>query len=355
MSIRRYAATFVAVAVLVPTALGASPQRKQAGGSEKTTPQAELKKGEKPRLFVSSGAGTSERWTEDITRQTLEESLVKAGRFEIIAGSQRDNILREQGFTNSDLVDPSQRAKVGQMLAARYLVSGTCQSVTKAEKKSGTGGIGGAIGGGFGRMVDKGSESKTEKITAQIQIQMVDLESGKILISETYTETSTEKSSGFESKSTDNPQEAAYRQLVATATSKFIDQINAQVPIETLVALVDGGTVALAAGSGAGVSPGMKFEIYSEGEPIKNPATGEVLSYKTTKYAVVRIDKVEEKLAWASIVRTFADNGAQDPTPNPTRIEASMSARSMPGREAGPAVPDDSGKGGKKKKDKDNN
>ena len=68
-------------------------------------------------------------------------------RFEVIAGTQRDNLLREQGFSNSDLVDPSQATKVGRMLSAKYVVSGTCQSLTTQEKKTGFGHIPGLPGG----------------------------------------------------------------------------------------------------------------------------------------------------------------------------------------------------------------
>ena len=86
-----------------------------------------------------------------------------------------------------------------------------------------------------------------------------------------------------------------------------------------------------AAGSAAGVKPGMRFEVYAEGEAIKNPATGEVLSVKKTRYAVLRVTKVEEKLAWADIVKTFDDNGTQDPTPTASRIEQQMSVQSLGG------------------------
>lgn len=349
MKSRRYAAALAAVFLLASTVHAVTPQRKNASKSVDSTPQQELKAGGKPRVFVTTAAGGGESWTNDITRQSLEEALVNSNRFEVIAGTQRDNLLREQGFANSDVVDPSQSANVGRMLSAKYVISGTCQSVT-TEKKSTGGGFGGIPGVG---RIPGGSSNRDlgSKITAQVQIQMTDLETGKILLARSYTEKNSE-SSNFGTKSTDNSQEAAYREIISRVSQQFVADLGGSVPIEGLVALVEGNRVALTTGAGAGVQPGMRFEVFSEGEPIKNPATGEVLSYRTSKYAVLRVTAVEEKLAWAEIVRTFDDSGAEDASPVASRVEPQMSVRSMTAGEG--AASGGGGGGKKKKKDKDN-
>ena len=346
MNSRRFAAAIAAVTLLATAALAAPPQRKDASKSVDSTPQAEMKAGGKPRVFVSTAAGGNESWTNDVTRQALEEALVNSGRFDVIAGTQRDNILREQGFSNSDLVDPSQASRVGRMLSAKYVISGTCQSVT-TEKKS-TGGFGGLTGRLGGRSPVSTNQDLGSKITAKVQIQMTDLESGKILLARSYEEKSSDGPS-FGTRSTDSPQEAAYRDIISRVSQQFVADLGGSVPVEALVALVEGNRVALTAGSGAGVQPGMRFEVYSEGEAIKNPATGEVLSVRTQRWAVLRVTEVEEKLAWAEIVRTWGDNGSEDASPVPSRIEAQMSARAMQGGGGG-----EGGGGGKKKKDKGN-
>lgn len=341
MNSRRYAAALATMLLLATAAVAAPPQRKNASSKVDSTPQKEMKAGGKPRVFVATSAGGNETWTNDVTRQAIEEALVNSGRFEVIAGTQRDNVLREQGFANSDVVDPSESAKVGRMLSAKYVISGTCQSIT-TEKKStgGLGGFGGRLGGkvGINSNQDIGS-----KITAKVQIQMTDLESGAILLARSYEEKNEEND--FGTKRTDNPQEAAYRDIVSRVAQRFVSDLGGQVPIEALVALVEGNRVALTAGSSAGVQPGMRFEVYSEGEAIRNPATGEVLSVRTQRWAVLRITEVEEKLAWAEVVKTFGDSGAEDASPVSGRVEAEMSARSMMGGGG-------EGGGGKKKKDK---
>lgn len=355
MNSRRFAppvAAAVAAAVLVASPLAASAQRKTATQEKTSTPQSEMKRNEKPRLFVASAAGTNEQWTNDITRQTLEEALVNSNRFEVIAGTQRDNLLAEQHFSNSDLVDPNQATKVGRMLSAKYVVSGTCQSVTLQEKKSGTGGFGGMLGHGGG-MVDKASSGSSSKVSTQIQIQMTDLEKGTILATKTYKlDSSSEKSNAFTQRSTDDPKEAAYRQLVATAAQQFVSELSSTVPIEALIASINGGRVILNAGSAAGLAPGMRFEVYSEGEAIKDPATGEILDRTTTKVAVLSIAEVRDRIAYADIVKTWSDGGQLDAAPDPSRLVAGMSARAMSG--GGGSAAADNGGGGGKHKNKDN-
>jgi hypothetical protein len=354
MNTRRLAPPFaaaVAVALLAALPLSAA-QRKQAGAKkdDQSTPQAEMKKGGKPRLFVAAAANTNESWTNDITRQTLEEALVNSGRFEVIAGTQRDNLLREQGFSNSDLVDPSQATKVGRMLSARYVVSATCQSVTTTEKKSGSGGIGARFGGGLGSIADKASEKNKQKVSATIQVQLTDLEKGTIVLAKTYNLDNSTESTGFEQRSTDNPQEAGYRTIVQRASQEFVAGLSATVPLEALVVSVDGNQVILNKGTAGGVQNGMRFEIYSEDAPIKDPSTGEVLGYKTTKYAVVVVTDAQERLSYAEVRRTFT-NGSPDAAPDASKIIEQMSARSMPGGGGDSAAPAESGK---KKKDKGN-
>ena len=112
MNSRRFAASFVAVLVLASFAV-AAPQRKTGGKAEGGGPAKEMKAGGKPRIFVATSANGNESWTNDITRQSLEEALVNSGRFEVIAGTQRENLLREQGFANSDVVAPTDSVKVG--------------------------------------------------------------------------------------------------------------------------------------------------------------------------------------------------------------------------------------------------
>ncbi len=345
MRYRRIALSLFAIAALASAAFASSPQRKTAGSSDQATPQTQMAAGAKPRLFVATSAENTQSWTNPITRQALENALVNSGRFEVVAGAQRDNLLKEQGFANSDVIDPNESIKVGRMLAARYVVSGTCQSVTVDSKS--TGGL-----GGFGSKIGlSGNQELSSKVVAKVQIQMLDLESGSIVLSREYTEKGGESSMGTSSSS--NREEAGYREIIDRVSQQFVAELGASVPIEALVVTVQNGRVALNKGAAAGVKADMKFEVYAEGEALKDPATGEVLSRTTTRYAMLRVVEVQEKLSWAEVLRTFNDAGTPDAAPDLSKIEAQMSAKSVPAGAGGAAGA--GGGGGKKKKEKENN
>ena len=77
----------------------------------------------------------------------------------------------------------------------------------------------------------------------------------------------------------------------------------------------------------------------------------EVLDYDMTKYAVVRVAEVREKIAYADIEQTWSDGGSADAAPVASRIEAQMSARALSGAAASASTGDSGGGGKKKKKD----
>src|SRR4051812_35181427 len=97
----------LATLLLLVTSLTVYPQR-QSGQTPKT--------GGKPRIVVFGTGSNDTVWTSNTTTATLEDSLTQGGRYELITASQRDTLLKEQGFNNSDLVDPKQATKVGKLL-----------------------------------------------------------------------------------------------------------------------------------------------------------------------------------------------------------------------------------------------
>src|SRR5262245_31048135 len=111
---RRFASiAYALAAILSITTVG---QSKRRSGKATNTQVA------KPRSVVLATGSGNTMWTTNVTTATLEDAITQSGRFELITGAQRDKLLSEQGFNNSDLVDPKQATKVGKLLSARYIV-----------------------------------------------------------------------------------------------------------------------------------------------------------------------------------------------------------------------------------------
>jgi curli biogenesis system outer membrane secretion channel CsgG len=264
-------------------------------------------KGGKPRIVVLATASNSTSWTTNVTTATLEDALTQSGRFEVIAGSQRDRLLREQGFNNSDLVDPQQATKVGKLLSARYIIVGNALDVTVKKK-----------GGGFSP-IDFGSEIKT-----RIQIQMIDAETGIVKSSKSFEEKAN-KAPATGVQTDDDAIRDAYRKAMENIATKVVSELGESVPTETLVLLVKGGRIALDIG-GEQVKVGQEFEIYTQDEPILGP-DGKPRGYLTTKYARLRVAEIEPGLSWATVVATYDENGAPDAAIKLERIKKNMSAK----------------------------
>lgn len=263
-------------------------------------------KGGKPRIVVLATASNSTSWTTNVTTATLEDALTQSGRFEVIAGAQRDRLLKEQGFNNSDLVDPQQATKVGKLLSARYIIVGNALDVTVRKKA-----------GGF--PIDFGSEIKT-----RIQVQMIDAETGIVKTSKSFEEKAN-KAPASGPQTDDDAIRDAYRKAMESIASKFVAELGAAVPTETVVLLVRGGRVALDIG-GDQVKVGQEFEIYTQDEPILGP-DGKPRGYLTTKYARLRIAEIEPGLSWATVIATYDENGAPDAAIKLERIKKNMTAK----------------------------
>ncbi|HWP44068.1 MAG TPA: CsgG/HfaB family protein, partial [Blastocatellia bacterium] len=275
-------------------------------------------------VVVLAAAPSDASWTSSITTAALEDSLAQSGRFELITAAQRDKILSEQGFNNSDLVDPKQATRVGKLLSARYIIIGNTLDVSASKRKvPKSGGLGGLLRRGG---IRTGDEISAE-VETKVQIQMIDGETGVVKLSKSYEE-KTSKDAITKSRSEDDMLRDAYRDAMASIAAQFTREVALSVPVEGLVVFVRGSRVAIDLGSEQSVQEGQEFEVYTEDEPIKN-AAGEVLSYVRTKYARLRVAQVEPKLSWATVVETYDENGNPDPQPKLDRIKVNYAVKQI--------------------------
>jgi hypothetical protein len=290
------------------------------GASQRRSGEAGAGQAGKPRIVVLATASNNARWTPEITTATLEDSLSQSGRFELITAAQRDKILSEQGFNNSDLVDPKQATRVGKLLSARYIIIGNAIAVSASKRKVPK--IRLPFPGG-----SRSGDEIASEVETKVQIQMIDGETGVVKLSKTYEE-KTNKDSITKSRSESDMMRDAYAEAMETIAARFTSEVGLSVPIEGLVVFVRGNRVAIDLGSDQSVQTGQEFEVYSEDEPIKN-AAGEVLSYIKTKYARLRVAQVEPKLSWATVVETYDENGSPDPQPKLDRIKVNYAVRQL--------------------------
>jgi len=250
----------------------------------------------------------------------IVKDLVRDGSFRIIERRALDKLLAEQNFSNSERADPTSAARIGKMLGVDAIVVGSITQFGTENKKKGISGLGGGWGGWGG-----GTVGKTEgKAQVAIDARLVDVDTGEILaVADGKAESkrsglllggSGGGSGGFGGgqidMSSSNFQETILGEATHAAAEEVASDLIAarnsvptkQVAIRALVAYAEGGLIILNAGSSQGVSPGMELNVERVRQTIKDPATGKVLRELTDVVARIKVTKVDEGSAEASLV-----------------------------------------------------
>ncbi|MEW6230122.1 MAG: CsgG/HfaB family protein, partial [Bacillota bacterium] len=222
-------------------------------------------------------------------RVEFETRLVQTGQFEVIERDRLEQIMQEQGFGATGLVDPSSAAQIGKLLGVQAMIMG---SVTKFDIQ--TSRISVPI---------LGSVASSEAVVA-ISIRVVDTNTGSIKLAEMAEGKESQANisltlegmppMAFGSSNFQNT-------ILGKATSKAVDQLIGKVmqlfPVEGYVVKVVGDKVYTNLGRAQGVRVGQKLLVYRLGEVIIDPFTNQVLSAEKTEIAVVTVTSVEQLLS----------------------------------------------------------
>jgi len=138
------------------------------------------------------------------------------------------------------------------------------------------------------------SSSKRQVAFAKVDIRVVDVVTGQAIFATSGAgEASTESAStfGFGSQAAYDGtlNDAAIRQAVSEAVNRLGTQLAAR-PWQTHILKTDGNTVYLGGGKSQGIQPGMRFSVLTQGEQVKSPQTGAMITLPGRVLAQVRID-----------------------------------------------------------------
>jgi curli biogenesis system outer membrane secretion channel CsgG len=290
--------------------------QRKSGADQKASDalkDAKPKKGGKITIAVIP-QDTQRTWTKDIMIAELETAFT-GGRFSVLSRDSLNQVLQEQRLANSDLADPNAAINVGKLLSAQYVIVAKVVSLDVKES--------GVSIGGFGQ--------KEKKMTCKVNMQLINAETGALVKSENYDgmdKASAARLAGVGNSDVAAPGQESFTKMMQGWARKFSEVVSLQVPLETTVALVKGNQVIVRTGSADGVQPGVEFEVFLEGEPIRD-ADGTILDRVTQKVAVIRASDVKDKVTYCDIVQTFDQKGATDPSPNPSRIATDYTVRQI--------------------------
>lgn len=140
------------------------------------------------------------------------------------------------------------------------------------------------------------SSSKRQVAFAKVDIRVVDVITGQVFFAtsgagEASTETASTFGFGSQAGYDGTLNDAAIRQAVSEAINRLSVEMRTR-PWQTYILKVDGNRVFLGGGNKQGIKPGMKFSVMTQGEQVKSPQTGALVSLPGISVAQVRVESL---------------------------------------------------------------
>lgn len=260
----------------------------------------------RPRIAVMNFQNNSQWswWGDQLGGAAADEiitQLVKGNKFSVIERQQLQAILQEQHLGQSGLTNPATAAKVGQLLGAQLIMTGSITQFSIERTQLGVRGIGGAY-------------SKAE---SKLDVRVIDTSTGEILLASEGTGSKRMGGGYFKGINGERTfDQGAAAEALRPAVEDVVAKISAQtfkvasvvppVPAAQIVGSRD-GSYYINKGQGAGIKVGQRFAVEHVVDEIKD-ADGKVLDRVTKQTGTLEVTQV---LANSSIAKLVDGTAAQ--------------------------------------------
>ena len=187
----------------------------------------------------------------DFLALRLQDTLQATGRITVVEREILDKILAELQLSASELVDPQVAVRVGRILAARLIATGTLTRL--------------------------GAE-------AQLSLRVVETESTRLRAAVTEMM---------------EPSVTLDRTIDKFAAT-LLQKLRVAYPLQGRLAQVTPEGVILNIGAKQGVMPGLTLQVFGKEEPI--PLNGKVIGYNRPQVGLIEVTSVEAELARAKVL-----------------------------------------------------
>lgn len=140
------------------------------------------------------------------------------------------------------------------------------------------------------------SSSKRQVAFAKVDVRVVDVNTGHVFFAtsgagEASTETASTFGFGSQAGYDGTLNDAAIRQAVGEAVNRLSVEMNSR-PWQTYILKAEGNQVFVGGGKSQGIKPGMQFTVQTQGEQVKSPQTGALVTLPGRVVAEIRIDSL---------------------------------------------------------------
>jgi len=231
----------------------------------------------------------------------LTDALMQSGQFVVLERQTLGDVFEEQDLAQTGRMAKSKSARTGKATSAQVLVKGT---VTEFEEQSGGSGTGVKLPFGVSLGGKKGEAH------VGVIIRLIDTTTGQVLDSQRVEGKA--KSGGFKlgldiggvDFGTDSFKKTPLGKAMQIAIDNAVAFIAAKlkdIPFQGSVIKASGSDVYISAGERTGAAVGDTFAVYSVGEELIDPDTGELLGSEEEKIGTVKIYSVSEKYSKAKV------------------------------------------------------
>jgi curli biogenesis system outer membrane secretion channel CsgG len=231
----------------------------------------------------------------------LTDALMQTGQFVVVERQKLGDVMEEQDLAASGRAQKSKSAQTGKLTSAQVQVKGT---ITEFEEAS-------EGGGGGVRVFGLGVGGKKQVAHVGLIIRLIDTTTGQVLDSQRVEGKA--ESGGFAISGGMGPvsfgTEEFHKTPLGKAVQETIDNAVAliasrmkNIPFQTRIIKATGSEVIIGAGQSTGVSVGDTFTVYSVGEELVDPDTGDLLGAEESKLGTVQVFEVKEKYSKARSV-----------------------------------------------------
>ncbi len=236
--------------------------------------------------------------------EMLVTSLSETKKYTLIERSKLEAVMEEQKLGASGAVTAQTAAKIGRLLGAQYIITGSVTEFGIKDSKIGVGGLEKVLPfGGGARM------SKT-KARAVIDVRAIDTTSAQIAAAaKGEGEKSSAEFSGNLSiaPSFDFGKDGFDETILGKAARKAVDAVAKELSVKfdeagggaVKIIKITGNQVYINSGGADGEKVGRVYGIYRVGEDMVDPDTGESLGSEEEKVGTAKVVKVNPKFSIA--------------------------------------------------------
>jgi curli biogenesis system outer membrane secretion channel CsgG len=231
--------------------------------------------------------------------QMLTTALIAQPEFSVVERVLIEKVAQEQDLGASERVELKSAAALGRILGAQALITGDITEFSYGQSSTGS-------RASVLKSIDSRIGAKVDRLTAQVAIDLriIDATTGEVIgsvrgegkasttgLAVDYTSFEQELAAGG-TKST--PLGAASRQAIEKAVVGLVDRLR-RVQWFGRVADVREEKIYINAGSSLGVTTGMLFDVFVQGESITDPESGASLGTPDQRIGQLVIEQVAEK------------------------------------------------------------